>query len=129
MRRISPGRPSISTAGLRTHRARRREEPKPRRRSGQREKITGWVGQMVQRIVVLGAGFAGLWSAAGAARALDLYRVEGVEILVIDRTNYHSIRVRNYEAELGDTIVSLKNVLDPIGVRHLKGNGTCVDVA
>jgi NADH dehydrogenase len=83
---------------------------------------------MVQRIVVLGAGFAGLWSAAGAARALDLYRVEGVEILVIDRTNYHSIRVRNYEAELGDTIVSLKSVLDPIGVRHLKGNVTCVDV-
>ena len=28
-------------------------------------------GSVAQRIVVLGAGFAGLWSASGAARALD----------------------------------------------------------
>src|SRR5271163_3375945 len=28
-------------------------------------------GSSVQRIIVLGAGFAGLWSAVGAARALD----------------------------------------------------------
>ena len=64
-----------------------------------------------------------------SCRALDIYGQKGIEILVIDRTNYHSIRVRNYEAELGDTAVSLASVLDPIGVRHVKGNVIGVDVA
>lgn len=35
------------------------------------------------RLVVLGAGFAGLWAAIGAARRLD--DGEAAEILVIDR--------------------------------------------
>ncbi|MSP75028.1 MAG: NAD(P)/FAD-dependent oxidoreductase [Rhodospirillaceae bacterium] len=84
-----------------------------------------------QRIVVLGAGFAGLWSAIGAARALDELGVgnERVEIVVIDRTAWHSIRVRNYEADLGDTRVALDSVLGPIGVHRLEGEVTGVDVA
>jgi NADH dehydrogenase len=84
---------------------------------------------MAQRIVVLGAGFAGLWSAIGAARALDAYGIKSIEILVIDRTAHHSIRVRNYEADLAGTWVSLNSVLDPIGVRHLQADITGIDVA
>ncbi len=86
---------------------------------------------MAQRIVVLGAGFAGLWSAIGAARALDELKVgaDQVEIVVIDRTAWHSIRVRNYEADLGDTRVALDSVLGPIGVRRLEGEVTGIDVA
>ena len=86
---------------------------------------------MAQRIVVLGAGFAGLWSAIGAARALDELKVgaDRVEIVVIDRTAWHSIRVRNYEADLGDTRVALDSVLGPIGVRRLEGEVTGIDVA
>lgn len=86
---------------------------------------------MAQRIVVLGAGFAGLWSAIGAARALDELKVgaDRVEIVVIERTGWHSIRVRNYEADLGDTRVALDSVLGPIGVRRLEGEVTGIDVA
>ena len=84
-----------------------------------------------QRIVVLGAGFAGLWSAIGAARALDGLGIgaDKVEIVVIDRTAWHSIRVRNYEADLGDTRVALDGVLGPIGVRRFEGEVTAIDVA
>ena len=84
-----------------------------------------------QRIVVLGAGFAGLWSAIGAARALDELNVgaDKVEIVVIERTVWHSIRVRNYEADLGDTRVALDSVLGPIGVRRLEGEVSAIDVA
>lgn len=43
---------------------------------------------MTERIVVLGAGFAGLWSAIGAARTLDELGVgaDRVEVVVIDRS-------------------------------------------
>ena len=72
------------------------------------------------RIIVLGAGFAGLWAALGAARkrgeigapAADL------EILVVDRNPYHNIRVRNYEVDISDAAIPLVELLDPVGVDH-----------
>ncbi|MDI4239179.1 FAD-dependent oxidoreductase [Bradyrhizobium sp. Arg237L] len=71
------------------------------------------------RIIVLGAGFAGLWAAIGAARKRDeIGRMAEVEILVIDRNPYHNIRVRNYEVDLTKAAIPLAEVLDPIGVAH-----------
>jgi NADH:ubiquinone reductase (H+-translocating) len=73
----------------------------------------------VQRIVILGAGFAGLWSAVGAARALEERGIgpDRVEVTVVNATSWHSIRVRNYESDLSGTRVPLADILDPIGVR------------
>jgi NADH dehydrogenase len=73
----------------------------------------------LQRIIVLGAGFAGLWSAVGAARALDGRGIgqDRVEVTVVNATPWHCIRVRNYETDLSDARVPLADVLDPIGVR------------
>src|SRR5258708_4400976 len=86
---------------------------------------------MTQRILVLGGGFAGLWSVIGAARTLDELGVGAgrVEIVMIDRTAWHSIRVRNYEADLGATRVAFDSVLAPIGVRRIEGEVTDIDVA
>src|ERR1700759_5005728 len=72
------------------------------------------------RILVLGAGFAGLWAALGAARKREEIgaRADGTEILVIDRNPYHNIRVRNYEVDLADAAIPLTILLDPVGVRH-----------
>lgn len=86
---------------------------------------------MPQRIVVLGAGFAGLWSALGAARELDKRGIgpEQVEILVIERTGHHSIRVRDYETDISETVIPLSSVLDPTGVRHLQADITDIDLA
>jgi len=72
------------------------------------------------RILVLGAGFAGLWAAIGAARKRDEIGAPAteVEILVVDRNAYHNIRVRNYEVDLSDVALPLAGLLDPIGVRH-----------
>jgi NADH dehydrogenase len=73
----------------------------------------------VQRIVILGAGFAGLWSAVGAARALEERGIgpDRVEVTVVNATSWHSIRVRNYESDLSGTRVPLADILDPVGVR------------
>jgi NADH:ubiquinone reductase (H+-translocating) len=83
------------------------------------------------RVLVLGAGFAGLWAAAGAARKLDeTGRVErDVEILVVDRNPYHNIRVRNYEIELREVAIPLGEVLDPIGVKHVTAEVKTIDIA
>ncbi|MGH6823394.1 MAG: NAD(P)/FAD-dependent oxidoreductase, partial [Methylocella sp.] len=85
----------------------------------------------MQRILVLGAGFAGLWSAVAAVRRLDeLGASPGeVEVLVVNRTAFHSIRVRNYEADLYETRVPLVDVLDPIGVKHIVAEVTDITVS
>lgn len=81
------------------------------------------------RIVVLGAGFAGLWAAIGAARKRDEIGASDrdIEIRVIDRNPYHNIRVRNYEADLGDVALPLPRLLDPIGVSHGLGEVEAID--
>jgi NADH dehydrogenase len=84
----------------------------------------------VQRILVLGGGFAGLWSAVGAARKLDELgiRPENVEITLVNQDAYHSIRVRNYEADLTNIRIPLDDVLEPIGVHRIEGVVTGIDL-
>jgi NADH dehydrogenase len=85
----------------------------------------------MQRILVLGAGFAGLWSAVGAARKLDQLGIgpDRVEVTIIDRTSWHGIRVRNYEADLAAARVPLGEVLDPIGVKRVEAEVVDIDLA
>jgi NADH dehydrogenase len=72
----------------------------------------------MQRIVVLGAGFAGLWAAVGAARALHQRGIgpDQVSVTIVNAEPFHDIRVRNYEADLTDVRLPLAPILDPIGV-------------
>ncbi|QOZ47486.1 NAD(P)/FAD-dependent oxidoreductase [Bradyrhizobium sp. CCBAU 53340] len=83
------------------------------------------------RIVVLGAGFAGLWAAIGAARLREAIGDAGrdIEIHLIDRNPYHNIRVRNYEVDLSGVALPLSQLLDPIGVTHGIGEVKAVDPA
>ena len=83
------------------------------------------------RILVLGAGFAGLWAAIAAARKLDEMgpRSADVDILVVDRNPYHNIRVRNYEVDLSEAAIPLAELLDPIGVHHVLGEVESINVA
>jgi NADH dehydrogenase len=85
----------------------------------------------MRRIVVAGAGFAGLWSAIGAARKRDELGLgpAEVEIVVLDHNPWHSIRVRNYEADLRQTRVPLDEVLNLIGVRHIQAEVRDIDLA
>ncbi|MGO1076060.1 NAD(P)/FAD-dependent oxidoreductase [Inquilinus sp. CA228] len=85
----------------------------------------------MQRILILGAGFAGLWAAVGAARALDVFGIgpDRVEVTLVNRDAWHGIRVRNYEADLDAIRVPLASVLDPIGVRLVEGEVADIDLA
>ena len=85
----------------------------------------------MQQILILGGGFAGLWSAAGAARLLDQRGIapDRIRVTLVNRDDWHSIRVRNYEPDLADLRVPLAKVLEPIGVDRVVGNVTAIDVA
>src|SRR5689334_12104689 len=84
-----------------------------------------------KRILVLGGGFAGLWSALGAARKLDGLGLgpAAVEVTPVNRDAFHNIRVRNYEADLTSVRVPLDDVLGPVGVRRVEGEVAGIDVA
>ena len=84
---------------------------------------------MTARILVLGAGFAGPWSAVGAARALDEFRIgrDAVQVTVVNRDQWHAIRVRNYEPDLSGVRVALDEVLEPIGVERVMGEVVGID--
>jgi NADH:ubiquinone reductase (H+-translocating) len=83
------------------------------------------------RILILGAGFAGLWAAIGAARKRDEAgdRAAEVEITVVDRNPYHNIRVRNYEVDITDATIPLAKLLDPVGVKHVVASVEAIDTA
>ena len=84
----------------------------------------------MQRVVVLGGGFSGLWAAIGAARKLDELGIgpDRVAVTLIDRSAFHSIRVRNYEAELDGTRVPLDEVLGPIGIERIEAEIADIDL-
>ena len=99
--------------------------------NGEYSALHGTIGAIpVKNIVVVGAGFAGLWSAIGAARKLDELGVgaDQVRITVVNRDSWHGIRVRNYEADLGAVRVPLAEVLDPIGVERVEGEAGAIDL-
>ena len=83
------------------------------------------------RVLVLGAGFAGLWAALGAARRLDELGLaqDAVEITIVSTQPFHDIRVRNYEADLSGCRIPLPDLLDPAGVGHITADVTGIDPA
>jgi NADH dehydrogenase len=83
----------------------------------------------MQRIIVLGAGFAGLIAAVGATRKLTELNIprDEISVTIVNRDRWHAIRVRNYESDLGDIRVPLDDVLEPIGVEIVIGDVVSVD--
>src|SRR6185436_1324072 len=50
-----------------------------------------------------------------------------IEIVLVDRSAFHNIRVRNYEPDLSDVLIPLARVLDPIDVRHMRAEARGID--
>jgi len=83
---------------------------------------------MSKKIIVAGSGFAGLWSAISAARAVSLAGKTGeVEVVMVSPTAALTIRPRLYEAVLENMDPSIAPVLDAAGVRHVAGTVESID--
>jgi NADH dehydrogenase len=75
-------------------------------------------------VVIVGGGFAGVWSAAGAALAragADL------RITLIAPNEHLVLRPRLYEPEPDLAKVALDRILGPIGVEHLRARVSTID--
>ncbi|VUC30484.1 unnamed protein product [Clonostachys rosea] len=82
---------------------------------------------MQQRIVIIGSGFAGLWSALGAKRLINLHPENDVEVLVIAPEPSLVLRPRLYEENAKRMKVSLEEVFQATGIRFMKGTVQTID--
>ncbi|MEU6440848.1 FAD-dependent oxidoreductase [Streptomyces sp. NPDC047046] len=83
----------------------------------------------MKNILVIGGGFAGVWSAAGAVRAVREHAgpTEEVRVTLVSAGDDLVIRPRLYEADPGAKRVALDRVLGPIGVRRVAATVTGID--
>jgi NADH dehydrogenase len=78
---------------------------------------------MAKRILIAGAGFAGVWSALGAARVREQAgRDDGsIEIAVVAPEPWLNLRPRFHESELAQMRTPLLPLFDAVGVRYVEG--------
>jgi NADH dehydrogenase len=75
-------------------------------------------------VVIIGGGFAGVWSAAGAALARG---AADLRITLIAPNEHLVLRPRLYEPEPDLAKVELSRILEPIGVEHLRASVSTID--
>lgn len=82
-------------------------------------------------VVIIGGGFAGVWSAAGAALARgDADRARGdadLRITLIAPNDHLVLRPRLYEPDPDSARVELRRILGPIGVEHVRASVRTID--
>ena len=84
---------------------------------------------MSKRILVIGAGFAGMWSALAAARLLDQVGRTDVEVALIAPVPELHVRPRLYEHNPEAMKVPLLDIFAATGVRFIQGMVETIDVA
>ena len=83
---------------------------------------------MSKRILVIGAGFAGMWSALAAARLLDQVGRTDVEIALVAPAPELHVRPRLYEQNPGGMKAPLQEIFKAVGVRFVQGLVERIDV-
>lgn len=82
---------------------------------------------MKQQILIIGAGFAGVWSALSAARLLDKHDRQDVEITVLAPQAELRIRPRFYEPDVHTMKAPLNELFDAVGVKFVQGSAELID--
>jgi NADH:ubiquinone reductase (H+-translocating) len=85
--------------------------------------------EMSKRILVIGAGFAGMWSALSAARLLDLHGSTDVEITLVAPDPHLHVRPRLYEEGPANFRAPLTEIFDAVGVKFVQGTVERIHVA
>lgn len=76
---------------------------------------------MRKRILIVGAGFAGMWAALSAARLADKYQ-QAIDITVIAPQPELRVRPRFYERAVQTPVAPLQPLFDVTGVNFLQGH-------
>ncbi|HHX4833127.1 TPA: NAD(P)/FAD-dependent oxidoreductase [Acinetobacter baumannii] len=84
---------------------------------------------MSKRIIIAGSGFAGLWAALAAQRAIHLVSQEqNIEVMMVSPRPNVGIRPRLYEAVLENMNPDISELLTVVGVKFLAGWVNKIDV-
>lgn len=85
---------------------------------------------MSRKILIVGAGFAGVWSALGAARVLDVHgKTADVEVTLISPRPEIVIRPRLYEPSPHEMVAPLLPVMRAVGVKFIEAEVERIDTA
>ena len=82
---------------------------------------------MKSNILIIGAGFAGVWSALSAARLLDQAQRADVSISVLAPQPELRIRPRFYEADVHGMKAPLGELFEAVGIHFIPGNADSID--
>ncbi len=77
---------------------------------------------MRKQILIVGAGFAGMWAALSAARLAEKNQQQAVDITVIAPQPELRIRPRFYESDVSSLVAPLQPLFDATGIRFLRGS-------
>ncbi|SAK54246.1 FAD-dependent pyridine nucleotide-disulfide oxidoreductase [Caballeronia temeraria] len=76
---------------------------------------------MSKRILVVGAGFAGMWSALSAARLIDQHGRTDIEVALIAPEPHLHVRPRLYEEKAAGMRAPLLDIFASTGVKFIQG--------
>jgi NADH dehydrogenase len=81
----------------------------------------------MKQILIIGAGFAGLWSALSAIRQLDLNGSKDVEVTLLAPQAELHVRPRFYEPDVHTMAAPLQALFDAVNVRFVQGTACHID--
>lgn len=82
---------------------------------------------MKQHILIIGAGFGGVWSALSAARLLDKHDRNDVQISLLAPQPELRIRPRFYEPDVHTMMAPLGPLFDAVNVKFIEGAADTID--
>ncbi|TBN37960.1 NAD(P)/FAD-dependent oxidoreductase [Pseudomonas sp. BGI-2] len=83
---------------------------------------------MKQHILVIGAGFGGMWTALSATRLFDIHNHNDVEVTVLAPQAELRVRPRFYEPNAHQLAAPIGELFDAVGVKFIKGAAETIDV-
>ena len=83
---------------------------------------------MKQHILVIGAGFGGMWTALSATRLFDIHGHTDVEVTVLAPQAELRVRPRFYEPNAHQLAAPIGELFDAVGVEFIKGAAETIDV-
>lgn len=82
----------------------------------------------MQRVVIVGGGFAGLWAAVSAVREAR-QNSASIEVLLVSQDPYLTIRPRLYESDPQSLRIPLSATISPLAIDFIEGSLIEVDSA
>ena len=83
---------------------------------------------MKQQILIIGAGFGGMWTALSATRLFDIHGHHDAEVTVLAPQAELRVRPRFYEPDAHQLVAPIDELFEAVGVKFIKGTAEVIDI-